>query len=42
MIERAETFVVVSSAVNPRYNPINVDAKEPGNRSAGRRRDFGE
>jgi DNA-binding Lrp family transcriptional regulator len=25
MIERAETFVVVSSAVNPRYNPINVD-----------------
>ncbi len=29
MIERAETFVVVSSAVNPRYDPINVDPKEP-------------
>ena len=29
MIERAETFVVVSSAVNPRYNPINVDPKDP-------------
>lgn len=28
MIERAETFVVVSSAVNPRYNPINVDPKD--------------
>jgi len=28
MIERAETFVVVSSAVNPRYNPINVDVKD--------------
>lgn len=28
MIERAETFVVVSSAVNPRYNPINVDMKD--------------
>ncbi len=28
MIERAETFVVVSSAVNPRYNPINVGAKD--------------
>ncbi len=27
MIERAETFVVVSSAVNPRYNPINVGPK---------------
>ncbi|HPW16749.1 MAG TPA: Lrp/AsnC family transcriptional regulator [Candidatus Aminicenantes bacterium] len=25
MIERAETFVAVSSAVNPRYDPINVD-----------------
>jgi DNA-binding Lrp family transcriptional regulator len=24
LIERAETFVVVSSAVNPNYNPINV------------------
>jgi DNA-binding Lrp family transcriptional regulator len=30
MIERAETFVVVSSAVNPRYNPINVDSKDQG------------
>jgi len=30
MIERAETFVVVSSAVNPRYNPINVDPKGEG------------
>ena len=28
MIERAETFVVVSSGVNPRYNPINVDSKD--------------
>lgn len=28
MIERAETFVVVSSAVNPRYNPINADVKD--------------
>ncbi|MBN2266300.1 MAG: Lrp/AsnC family transcriptional regulator [Candidatus Aminicenantes bacterium] len=28
MIERAETFVVVSSGVNPRYNPINVDPKD--------------
>lgn len=28
MIERAETFVVVSSAVNPRYNPINVGPKD--------------
>lgn len=28
MIERAETFVVVSSAVNPRYNPINVNPKD--------------
>lgn len=28
MIERAETFVVVSSAVNPGYNPINVDGKD--------------
>lgn len=28
MIERAETFVVVSSAVNPRYDPINVDSKD--------------
>jgi Lrp/AsnC family leucine-responsive transcriptional regulator len=25
MIERAETFVVVSSSVNSRYNPINID-----------------
>ncbi len=24
MIERAETFVVVSSAINPGYNPINI------------------
>jgi Lrp/AsnC family transcriptional regulator, leucine-responsive regulatory protein len=30
MIERAETFVVVSSAVNPRYNPININPKDPG------------
>ena len=30
MIERAETFVVVSSAVNPRYNPINVGPKDQG------------
>jgi Lrp/AsnC family leucine-responsive transcriptional regulator len=30
MIERAETFVVVSSAVNPRYNPINVGLKDQG------------
>ena len=37
MIERAETFVVVSSAVNPRYNPINVDVKGPGPRLSGRR-----
>src|SRR5512136_901881 len=28
MIEPAESFVVVSSAVNPRYNPINVDVKD--------------
>ena len=28
MIERAETFVAVSSAVNPRYNPINVDPND--------------
>jgi len=28
MIERAETFVVVSSSVNPGYNPINIDDKE--------------
>jgi Lrp/AsnC family leucine-responsive transcriptional regulator len=28
MIERAETFVVVSSTVNPRYNPINIDPKD--------------
>lgn len=28
MIERAETFVVVSSAVNPGYNPINIAEKD--------------
>ena len=28
MIERAETFVVVSSSVNPGYNPINIDGKD--------------
>lgn len=28
MIERAETFVVVSSAVNPGYNPINIADKD--------------
>lgn len=26
LIERVETYVVVSSAANPRYNPINVDS----------------
>jgi Lrp/AsnC family leucine-responsive transcriptional regulator len=26
LIERAETFVVVSSAANPNYNPINIDS----------------
>lgn len=30
MIERAETFVAVSSALNPRYNPINLDPKDRG------------
>jgi Lrp/AsnC family leucine-responsive transcriptional regulator len=28
LIERVETFVVVSSAVNPNYNPINIDSKD--------------
>lgn len=28
LIERVETFVVVSSAVNPNYNPININYKD--------------
>ncbi len=28
LIERVETFVVVSSAVNPDYNPININDKD--------------